>query len=82
MLKLKEIRIKKGLLQRDIASILGVTQSAASLYELEERKLDQDQIIKLCLELDVTPEELLGFKEAYEKYVEYLESLKKEESKN
>jgi transcriptional regulator with XRE-family HTH domain len=82
MLKLKEIRIKKGLMQRDIAEILGVTQAAASRYELEERKLNQDQIIKLCLELDVTPEELLGFEEAYRKYVEYLESLKEEKVKN
>ncbi len=82
MLKLKEIRIKKGLLQRDIANILGVTQSAASLYELEERKLNQDQIIKLCLELDVTPDELLGFKEAYEKYVDYLISMTKDNSNN
>ena len=82
MLKLKEIRIKKGLLQRDIANILGVTQSAASLYELEERKLNQDQIIKLCLELDVTPDELLGFKEAYEKYVDYLISMTKDNINN
>ena len=82
MLKLKDIRIKKGLFQRDIARILGVTQSAASHYELEERMLNQDQIVKLCLELEVTPEELLGFKEAYEKYVAYLMSLKEEKSKN
>lgn len=82
MLKLKEIRIEKGLMQRDIAKILGVTQAAASRYELEERKLNQDQIIKLCLELEVTPEELLGFKEAYEKYVAYLQTLKEEVQKN
>lgn len=82
MLKLKEIRLKKGLFQRDIAKILGVKQTAVSKYELEERKLNQDQIIKLCLELDVTPEELLGFKEAYEKYIQYLESLKEEKPKS
>jgi len=82
MLKLKEIRIKKGLYQRDIAEILGVTRTAAARYELEERMLNQNQIVKLCLALEVTPEELLGFKEAYEKYVEYLMSLKKEKPKH
>lgn len=78
MLKLKEIRLKKGLFQKDIASILGVSQAAASRYELEERMLNQDQIVKLCLALDVTPGELLGYQEAYEKYTKYLESMKKD----
>lgn len=75
MLKLKEIRLDKGLRQQDIAELLGVSIAAASRYESEERKLDQDQIVKLCLGLDVTPDELLGFKEAYDKYTKYLESL-------
>ena len=78
MLKLKEIRIKKGLIQQDIADILGVTRTAAARYELEQRMLNQDQIVKLCLALEVTPEELLGFKEAYDKYVKYLMDLKKD----
>lgn len=81
MLKLKEIRIKKGLFQRDIAEILGVTQSAASLYELECRKLNQDQIVKLCLALEVTPDELLGYKEAYQQYTDYLEQLAEKNTK-
>lgn len=81
MLKLKEIRIKKGLFQRDIAKILGVTQTAVSHYELEERMLNQNQIIKLCLELEVTPDELLGFEEAYQRYTDYLESLAESKEK-
>lgn len=79
MLKLKEIRVSKGLKQQDIAEILGITQAAASRLESEERKLDQDQIIKLSLALEVTPDELLGFKEAYDKYTEYLQSLLEDE---
>lgn len=82
MLKLKEIRTKKGLKQSDIASILGVTQTAAARYESEARKLNQDEIIKLCLALDVTPDELLGFEEVYQKYTEYLNSLDDEDTKN
>lgn len=82
MLKLKNIRISKGLSQREIGDILGVSQAAASRYELEQRKLNQDQIVKLCLELDVTPDELLGYKEAYKKYTEYLLNLTKEKPKH
>lgn len=79
MLKLKEIRLNRGLKQSDIGNILGVTQQAVARYESEVRKLDQDQIIKLSLALDVTPDELLGFEEAYAKYTEYLKSLLKDE---
>lgn len=79
MLRLKEIRINKGLKQQDIAKILGVTQAAASRLESEERKLDQNQIVKLSLALEVTPDELLGFQEAYDKYTEYLQSLDEDE---
>lgn len=75
MLKLKEIRIKKGLFQRDIANILGVSEATASRYENEKRKLNQDDIIKLSLALEITPDELLGFKEAYQKYTDYLKQL-------
>lgn len=82
MLKLKEIRLKKGLLQKDIAEILGITEASASRIETESRKLNQDQIVKLCLGLDVTPNELLGYEEAYKKYSEYLQSLAKEETKH
>lgn len=82
MLKLKEIRIKKGLKQSDIAKILGVTRQSASRYELEQSKLNQDEIIKLCLALDVTPDELLGYEEAYQKYTEYLKTLDEEDSLN
>lgn len=82
MLKLKEIRQEKGLLQKDVADILGITQQAAGRLERETRKLDQDQILKLCLALDVTPNELLGFEEAYKQYTDYLQSLTEEEPEN
>ena len=82
MLKLKEIRIKKGFKQQDIAKILDITESAVSRYENGNRKLDHDQVIKLCLELDVTPDELLGFKEAYKKYTEFLQTLDEDDKVN
>jgi len=75
MLKLKEIRQNKGLTQSDIAKILNVSTAAVSRYESRERQLDPEQIIKLSLALEVTPNDLLGFEEAYKKYTEYLKSL-------
>lgn len=79
MLKLKQIRLSKGLTQQDIAKILGVSHQTAAKYEVEQVKLNYQQIIKLSLALDVTPDELLGFKEAYDKYTKYLQSLDEEE---
>lgn len=81
-MKLKEIRIKRGLKQKDIARILNVQQGAISKYENGTVLLTQDQIIKLSIALEVTPDELLDFKEAYKSYTEYLKSLKKGESGN
>lgn len=82
VLKLREIRQNKGLTQAKLASMLGVSQQAIASYENGARKLDQNQIIKLCLMLEVTPDELLGFEEAYKKYTEYLQSLDEEEQVN
>lgn len=81
MLKLKEIRIKKGLYQKDIANVLGVTEATASRYENEIRKLNQDQITTLALALDVTPGELLGFEDSYNNYTQYLNSFIDENAK-
>lgn len=82
MIKLKEIRIRRGYTQKDIADILGVTVAAISRYEKEQRKLDQELIMKLCVALEVTPNELLGFDEAYENYTNYLMSLRKKDIEN
>lgn len=79
-LRLKEIRIKRGLKQKDIAKILNVQQGAISKYENGTVLLTQDQIIKLSIALEVTPNDLLDFVEEYKNYTEYLISLKKEDS--
>jgi len=75
-LRLKEIRIKRGLKQKDIAKILNVQQGAISKYENGTVLLTQDQIIKLSIALEVTPNDLLDFVEEYKNYTNYLMSLK------
>jgi len=82
MIKLKEFRIKKGYTQKQLAEIIGVTEATVSRYESETRKLDQELIMKFCIALEVTPNELLGFDEAYENYTNYLMSLRKKDIEN
>ncbi|MBU1141002.1 MAG: helix-turn-helix domain-containing protein [Firmicutes bacterium] len=82
MLKLKEIRINKGKTQQELANFMGVHQMTISRFENEKRKLDQDSIVKLALYLEVTPDELLGFDDAYKEYTDYLIKLKEKENKD
>lgn len=79
MHKLKELRIKKGFSQKQLGEVLDITQQGYSKIELGLRKLNHDQVIKLSLFLDVTPDILLDFEEAYKKYTDYLISLKEDE---
>lgn len=79
MNKIKELREKKGLTQKELGLILGMSQQGLSHLESGRRKLDDEQIIKICIALDTTPDELLNFEEAYKKYTDYLMTLKEED---
>lgn len=46
---LKELRVKSGLRQIDVASSMGVQQSMVSKYEVGERRLDILEIRSLCI---------------------------------
>jgi transcriptional regulator with XRE-family HTH domain len=82
MNKLKEIRSNKGITQSELAKALKVSQQAISSYENGSRLMDNNFIVRACLFLDVTPDELLAFKEVYSEYTNYLISLKKFDSGN
>lgn len=60
MLKLKEIRLNRGLSQTQVAKILGVDRSSISNYERGTRRLDQDQIVTLVKALNTTADYFLG----------------------
>lgn len=60
MLKLKEIRKSKGLTQKDIANILGLTEASANRIENQINVINNNQIVKLCEALDVRAGQLLG----------------------
>lgn len=82
MNKLKEIRSKKGITQSELAKALKISQQAISSYENGSRLMDNNFIVRACLFLDVTPDELLDFKEVYREYTSYLISLTKEDINN
>lgn len=77
MNRLKEIRMKKGITQAELAKVLKVSQQAISSYESGTRVMDYNFIVRASLYLEVTPNDLLDFVEEYKNYTEYLISLKK-----
>ncbi|MEG2289953.1 MAG: helix-turn-helix transcriptional regulator [Clostridium sp.] len=61
--KLKLARIKKGLLQKDIAKNIGTTERTYSNYENGKRKIKVEDAIKIANVLDKTVEELFTTEE-------------------
>jgi len=60
VLRLRELRLARGLSQQELSERAGVRQAAIS--ELESgvrRRIDLDQLERLCLALGVQPGELL-----------------------
>lgn len=60
MLRLKELRVTKGVSQGDVAKYLGITQQAYANYERGARKPDPETITKLADYFEVTADYLLG----------------------
>lgn len=58
--KLKEMRLKAGLSQRQLAEKIGVTHSVISYYELQERAPSPEVLVKLARIFHVTTDYLLG----------------------
>ena len=59
-MKLKELRIKANLNQKDVASALGISTQVYSRYEREDHKADYDMLCKMANFFNVTVDELLG----------------------
>ncbi|MCL2062736.1 MAG: helix-turn-helix domain-containing protein [Firmicutes bacterium] len=58
--RLKELRVKKGLFQQDIADELKITSVAYGGYERGEYEPSLENLLKLCKILDTTPNYLTG----------------------
>ena len=59
---LKLARLAKDMTQREIATELNKYQSDYSNYETGTIQLDYEKIVYLCKRLDITPNDLFGFK--------------------
>ena len=59
--RLREVRLEKGLRQKDVAEAMGLTIRAICNYEAGAREPSLDILIKLCKFFDTTPNYLLGF---------------------
>ena len=62
MNQLKEIRKLHGKKQQDLANFLNVTHKAISFYELGQRDIPNASLIKLAEHLNVSIDEILGYK--------------------
>ena len=57
---MKEIRLERGMTQKELATAIGVTDAAICQYETGAREPDLDTLRKLSKELDCTLDELIG----------------------
>lgn len=61
--KIRELRIKNGLSQTELAEKLKTTQGTIGKYERGELDLNTEKIIQICKILKVSPNELLEWEE-------------------
>ncbi len=57
---LKKLRLQQGLTQQQLADRLGITKSAVSYYELQERYPSPDILVKLSYIFHTSTDYLLG----------------------
>lgn len=57
---LKELRLKAGLTQKQLATQIGITKSVISFYELQERVPSPAVLVKLATAFHVSTDYLLG----------------------
>ena len=65
--RLKQLRIKNGLKQQELANIFGLSSGTISFYESEQRKPDIDFIVAVAKYFDVSTDYLLGLTNATDK---------------
>ena len=60
IMNLKDIRLKRGMTQKELAIAIGVTDAAICQYETGAREPTLDTLRKLSEELNCTLDELIG----------------------
>lgn len=60
MVRIKEFRLRKGLKQKQLGKMIGVSESTISLYESGNREPDTKTWLRLADILGATVDELIG----------------------
>ena len=60
MNRIRQLRIKNKMTQQEVGEVLGVGNTAVSMYENERRRLDDDLIRTLCKLFGCSADYLLG----------------------
>lgn len=63
--RLRELRIKKGISQKDVAEALSISVNAISQYETNKRFPDQEVLVKLCKFYKISADYLLGLTDCH-----------------
>lgn len=74
-IKLKEYREVAKLSQRELAKLMGLSQGQVWRIEAGESLPNSNQIIQLCKIFKITPNDLFGIKDIYDKLFEDLDSI-------
>ena len=64
--RIKELRVKHGLTQKDIAALLDVSPSTVGMYEQNRREPDANTLVKISERFNVSTDYLLGTPEKNE----------------
>lgn len=63
--RLRQIREAQNLTQREMSDILGISQQHYSMYERGVRVLDIEQVIRVCIALNISADYLLGLSDEF-----------------
>ncbi|NLC77487.1 MAG: helix-turn-helix transcriptional regulator [Clostridia bacterium] len=58
--RLKRLRMQKGMTQEQLAEVIGISRSALSMYELNQREPDLSTLIAIADYFSVSTDYLLG----------------------
>ncbi len=65
---IRKAREEKGISQRQFSRMLGMGSTTFGHYEMHNRKLTVDMLIKICVMLDLSADEILGLDELRKEY--------------
>ena len=62
MLQLRRLRLDRSVSIKGLAAMTGLTERAIGYYESHQRRPGMQAILAICLALECSPNELLGWK--------------------